>query len=127
MELGKNVNEQVRIYHHGKSDEMGIRIGTFDINSSRSSNFESVQWRSNELQYGRKKASRIKHELEEQGIHFKKDQDERHTGTTFKHGPLVRPPPGSCSEPNRKVKMGRKETVACKRSLNSGSGRPEID
>ncbi|GFU52679.1 uncharacterized protein TNCV_3893371 [Trichonephila clavipes] len=70
--------DQVRIYHHKKSDEMGIRIGTSDINSSRSSNFESVQWRSNELQYGRKKGSRVKRELEEQGISFKKDQDERH-------------------------------------------------
>ncbi|GFU52691.1 uncharacterized protein TNCV_3893431 [Trichonephila clavipes] len=79
------------------------------------------------LEYGRKEGPRVKHELEEQGISFKKYQDERHTGTTLRHGPLVRPPPGFWSEPNRKVKMGRKETVACKRSLNSGSGRPEED
>ncbi|GFV67770.1 hypothetical protein TNCV_4624501 [Trichonephila clavipes] len=48
-----------------------------------------------------------------------------------KHNNLViwksgeRSPPGSWSEPNRKLKMGRKETLAYKRSLDSGSGGPE--
>ncbi|GFW94210.1 uncharacterized protein TNCV_1979501 [Trichonephila clavipes] len=75
--------DQVRIYHHRKSDEMEIRTGSSDSNSSRhkSSSFESIQRRSNESQS----------------------------------------PPGSWSEPNRKLKMGMKET----RSLDSGSGRPE--
>ncbi|GFU09856.1 uncharacterized protein TNCV_1292291 [Trichonephila clavipes] len=49
--------DQVRIYHHRKSDEMEIRTGSSDSSSSRykSSNFESVQRRSNESPYGRKK------------------------------------------------------------------------
>ncbi|GFW12944.1 uncharacterized protein TNCV_3328761 [Trichonephila clavipes] len=44
--------DQVRIYHRRKSDEMEIRTGRSDSNSSRhkSSNFESVQRRSNESQ-----------------------------------------------------------------------------
>ncbi|GFW12943.1 uncharacterized protein TNCV_3328751 [Trichonephila clavipes] len=44
---------------------------------------------------------------------------------TDKRGPLIRSPPGSWSEPNRKIKMGRKETLVYKRSLDSGSGGPE--
>ncbi|GFU99013.1 uncharacterized protein TNCV_3382571 [Trichonephila clavipes] len=70
--LGKmltvNVN-QVRIYHHRKSHEMGIRTSSSDSNNSRSksSNFESVRRRSNESQYGRKKGSGVKRELEEKG------------------------------------------------------------
>ncbi|GFU58590.1 hypothetical protein TNCV_2100511 [Trichonephila clavipes] len=57
---------------------------------------------------------------------FKKDQeDERHTGTTDKHGPLIRSPPGSWSEPHRKPKMGRKETLAYKPLLDCGSEGPE--
>ncbi|GFY34426.1 hypothetical protein TNCV_3978861 [Trichonephila clavipes] len=44
--------DQVRIYHHRKSDELDIRTGSLDSNISRykSSNFESVQRRSNESQ-----------------------------------------------------------------------------
>ncbi|GFU09198.1 uncharacterized protein TNCV_1122151 [Trichonephila clavipes] len=120
--------DQVKIYHR-KNDEMEIRTVSSDNNSSRykSSNFESVQRRSNESQYGRKKGLGVKRELEEKGISFffKKDQGERHTGTTDKRGPLIRSPPGSWSEPNRKLKMGRKETLADKRSLDSRSGGPE--
>ncbi|GFT17653.1 retrovirus-related Pol polyprotein from transposon 412 [Trichonephila clavipes] len=119
--------DQVRIYHHRKSDEMEIRTNSSDNNSSsyKSSNFESVQWRSNQSQYGRKKGSGVKRELEEKGISFKKDQDERHTGKTDKRGPLIRSPPGSWSEPNRKLKRGRKETLLYKGSFDSGSGGPE--
>ncbi|GFX28329.1 uncharacterized protein TNCV_1125831 [Trichonephila clavipes] len=67
--------DQVRIYSHKKSDEIEIRTGSSDSNSSRlkSSNFESVQQRSNESQYGRKKWSGVKRELEEKGIRFFKE------------------------------------------------------
>ncbi|GFU14318.1 uncharacterized protein TNCV_3491291 [Trichonephila clavipes] len=61
---------------------MEKRTGSLNSNSSRheSSSFESVQWKSNESQYGGKKGSGVKRELEEKGIRFKKDQGERHTG-----------------------------------------------
>ncbi|GFX19578.1 uncharacterized protein TNCV_2074861 [Trichonephila clavipes] len=36
-----------------------------------------------------------------------------------------KPPPGCWSEPNRKVKKGRRETLAYKRSFKSGFGGPE--
>ncbi|GFT89589.1 uncharacterized protein TNCV_1610751 [Trichonephila clavipes] len=55
---GLTVNvDQVKIYRHRKCDEMEIRTGSSDSNSSshESSGFERVQWRSNESQYGRKK------------------------------------------------------------------------
>ncbi|GFT65141.1 uncharacterized protein TNCV_698351 [Trichonephila clavipes] len=58
-------------------------------------------------------------------VQIKKDHDDRHRGTANKRGPLISSPPGSWSEPNRKLKMGRKETLAYKRSLDSGSGGPE--
>ncbi|GFU15698.1 retrovirus-related Pol polyprotein from transposon 297 [Trichonephila clavipes] len=66
--------DQVRIYHHRKSDEMEIGTVSSDSNSSRhkSSNFESVQRRSNESQYSRKKGSGVKRELEGKGISFLK-------------------------------------------------------
>ncbi|GFU54853.1 hypothetical protein TNCV_4939691 [Trichonephila clavipes] len=41
-------------------------------------------------------------------------------------GALIRSPPGSWSEPNRKLKMSRKETLGYKRSFNSGCGGPEM-
>ncbi|GFT76268.1 uncharacterized protein TNCV_564471 [Trichonephila clavipes] len=68
--------DQVRIYRHRKCDEMEIRTGSSDSNSSRhkSSSFESVQRRSNESQYGRKKGSGVKRELEEKGITFFKER-----------------------------------------------------
>ncbi|GFT01949.1 uncharacterized protein TNCV_3056921 [Trichonephila clavipes] len=81
-----------------KSDEMEIRTGSSDSNSSRykSSNFESVQRRSNESQYGRKKGSGVKLELGKRDKFFlKKYQGERHTGTIYNRGPLIRSPPGS--------------------------------
>ncbi|GFS66868.1 uncharacterized protein TNCV_230491 [Trichonephila clavipes] len=91
--------DQVRIYRHRKCDEMEIRTGSSDSNSSRheSSSFDRVQWRSNESQYGRKKGSEVKRELEEKGISFKKDQGERHTSKTDKRGPLIRSTPSSWS------------------------------
>ncbi|GFV77776.1 uncharacterized protein TNCV_1575241 [Trichonephila clavipes] len=55
-----------------KSDEMEIRASSSDSNSPRhkSSNFENVQWRLTESQYGIKKESGVKRELEEKGISF---------------------------------------------------------
>ncbi|GFV12053.1 uncharacterized protein TNCV_669841 [Trichonephila clavipes] len=106
---------------------MEIKTGSLDSNSSRhkSSSFESIQWRSNESQYGRKKGSGVKRELEGKGISFFKiDQGERHTGKTDKCGPLIRSP-HSWSEPSRKLKRRRKENIGYKRSRESGSGGPE--
>ncbi|GFV60852.1 uncharacterized protein TNCV_924661 [Trichonephila clavipes] len=67
--------DQVGIYSHRKSSEMEIRTGSSDSNSSRykSSNFESVQRRSNELQYSKKKGCDVKRELDEKGISVKID------------------------------------------------------
>ncbi|GFX67876.1 uncharacterized protein TNCV_207201 [Trichonephila clavipes] len=95
---------------------MEIRTGSLDGNNSRykSSNFESVQRRSNESQYGRKKGSGVKRELEGKGISFKKDQGERHTGTADKRGPLIRSTPSSWRQINTRTKMWRKETLAYK-------------
>ncbi|GFX67870.1 DUF5641 domain-containing protein [Trichonephila clavipes] len=72
------------MYRNRKCDEMVIRTGSSGSNNSRceSSSFESVQWRSNESQYGRKKGSVVKHELGGKGINFKKDQGERHTNNS---------------------------------------------
>ncbi|GFT50515.1 uncharacterized protein TNCV_551341 [Trichonephila clavipes] len=44
---------------------------------------------------------------------------------TDKHGPLIISPPGSWSEPNRKLKRGRKDTLVYKRSPDYGSGGAE--
>ncbi|GFW66521.1 uncharacterized protein TNCV_3840612 [Trichonephila clavipes] len=50
---------QVRIYRHRECDEMEIRTGSSDSNSSRqeSDSFDRVQRRSSESQYSRKKGS----------------------------------------------------------------------
>ncbi|GFT19030.1 uncharacterized protein TNCV_3212581 [Trichonephila clavipes] len=91
--------DHVRIYRHKKCDKMEIRTGCSDSNSSRheASSFESVQRRSNESQYGK----------------------------TDKRGPLIRSPPSSWTEPRRKFKISKKETLGYKRSHGSRSGRPE--
>ncbi|GFW21934.1 uncharacterized protein TNCV_4822171 [Trichonephila clavipes] len=106
---------------------MEIRTSSYDINSSsyKSNNFESMQPRSNESQYSRKNGSGERRELEEKGISFKKDQGEKHTDKTDKRGPLMRSPPGSWTEPRRKFKISKKETLGCKRSRDSGSGGPK--
>ncbi|GFY12402.1 uncharacterized protein TNCV_1798241 [Trichonephila clavipes] len=112
--------DQVRLYHHRKSNEMETRTSSSDNNSSsyKSNNFKGLQPRSNESQYSRKNGSGKRHELEEKGRGLKKDQGERHTSTSSNRRPPVRSSTGSCTEPNRKVKMGRKETLAYKRSLD---------
>ncbi|GFX49665.1 uncharacterized protein TNCV_1637031 [Trichonephila clavipes] len=106
---------------------MEIRTDISDSNSSHNklSRFESEQRRTNESQYGRKRGSGVKRGLEEKEISFKIFQGERHKDKTDKRGPLIKSHPGSCSEPSRKFKMSRKETLAYKRSLHSGSGEPE--
>ncbi|GFW45825.1 uncharacterized protein TNCV_4495451 [Trichonephila clavipes] len=118
--------DQVRIYHRRKSDEMEIRTGSSDSNSSRykSSIFESVQRRSNESQHGRKKGSGVKCELEEKGLVLRKI---RVRGTQV--GPIranhlsdQHQAPGHKQIPELK---GVKKKLAYKRSLNSGSGGPE--
>ncbi|GFT27736.1 uncharacterized protein TNCV_3571011 [Trichonephila clavipes] len=119
--------DQVRLYHHRKSDEMEIRTRSSDNNSSsyKPNNFEGRQPRSNESQYSRKKGSGERRELEENGTGIKKDQSERHTGTASNRRPLVRSSPGSWIEPNRRTKKCRKETLGYKRSINSVSEGPD--
>ncbi|GFS66658.1 retrovirus-related Pol polyprotein from transposon opus [Trichonephila clavipes] len=91
--------DQVRIYRHRKCDDMEIRTSSLDINSSRgiSSSFETVQRRSNELQYGRKKGSDVKRESS----------------------------PSSWSQTSRKIKRSKNQNIGYKRSRESGSGGPE--
>ncbi|GFV12017.1 uncharacterized protein TNCV_669481 [Trichonephila clavipes] len=96
---------------------MEIRTGGSYSNSSRqkSSSFDRVQQRSNELQYGKKKGSDVKHELEEKGLSFKNVQGERHTNKTNKRGPLNRSIPSSWSEKSRRIKRSKKEIIGKKR------------
>ncbi|GFU52520.1 retrovirus-related Pol polyprotein from transposon opus [Trichonephila clavipes] len=84
--------DQVRIYRHGKSDKKEIRTGSTDSGSlhNESSGFDRIKRRSNESQDGKKKGSEVKRELEETGLSFKNDQDEKHTNMTNKRGPLIR-------------------------------------
>ncbi|GFU57710.1 uncharacterized protein TNCV_3638621 [Trichonephila clavipes] len=64
-----------------KCDEMEIRTGSSDSNSSRhkSSSFDRVQRRTSELQNDRKKGLDVKRELEEKGLSFKNDQETPNT------------------------------------------------
>ncbi|GFU10091.1 uncharacterized protein TNCV_3448931 [Trichonephila clavipes] len=103
------------------------RTSSFDSNSSRytSSNFDGVQPRSNESQYSRKNGSGERRELEKKGASFKADQGERHTGIASNRRPLVRSSSGSWTEPNRRIKKCKKETLGFKKSGQSGSGGPE--
>ncbi|GFY20992.1 uncharacterized protein TNCV_3990361 [Trichonephila clavipes] len=59
------------------------------------------------------------------GTEFPIDQGERHTGKTDKRRPLIRSLSGSWSEPSRKLKISRKETIGYKQLRGSGSGGPE--
>ncbi|PRD29114.1 UNVERIFIED_CONTAM: hypothetical protein NCL1_30375 [Trichonephila clavipes] len=65
----------------GNATRWRIRTGSSDSNSSRqeSSSFDRVQRRSNESQYGSKKGSDVKRELEEKGISFLRKIRERDT------------------------------------------------
>ncbi|GFV49106.1 uncharacterized protein TNCV_236401 [Trichonephila clavipes] len=88
--------DQVKLYHHRKSDEIEIRTSSSDNNSSsyRSNNFEGLR----------------------------KDQGERHTSIASNRRPLVRSLLRSWTEPNRRTKQCKKDTLIFKRS---GSGGPE--
>ncbi|GFW85286.1 hypothetical protein TNCV_3250231 [Trichonephila clavipes] len=46
------------------------------------------------------------HKLEDKGISFKKDQGERHTGTTDKRGALIRSTPSSWKHQLTELKEG---------------------
>ncbi|GFX16479.1 hypothetical protein TNCV_22501 [Trichonephila clavipes] len=106
---------------------MEIRTSSSDNISSRYklNNFEGIQPRSNESQYIMKNGSGERRELEGKGTSFKKDQGERHTGTASNRRPLVRSSPSSWTEPDRRIKKCKKETLEFKRSWRSGSGGPE--
>ncbi|GFX49682.1 uncharacterized protein TNCV_1637201 [Trichonephila clavipes] len=119
--------DQVKLYHLRKSDDKEIRTSSFDSNSSRykSSKFEGVQPRPNESQYSRNNGSGERRDLEKKGICLKKDQGERQSSISSNRRPLVRSSPGSWTEPNRRTKKSRKETLGYKRSSQAGSGVPE--
>ncbi|GFV21423.1 hypothetical protein TNCV_2371801 [Trichonephila clavipes] len=72
-----------------------------------------------------KSGSGEKRELEEKRTSLKKDQGERHTSIASNRRPLVRSSPGSWTEPNRRTKKCKKETLGFKKSWQSGSGGPE--
>ncbi|GFX61562.1 retrovirus-related Pol polyprotein from transposon 412 [Trichonephila clavipes] len=118
---------KVRKYRHRKCDETEIRTGSSDSGSLRdeSSGFDRVQRRSNESQYGKKKGSEVKRELEEKGLSFRNDQGEKHPNKTNKRGPLIRSIPSSWSEKGRMIKRSKKERLGYKRSHESRSGGPE--
>ncbi|GFX01830.1 uncharacterized protein TNCV_1022331 [Trichonephila clavipes] len=101
--------DQVRLYHHRKSDEKEIRTSSSDSNSSmyKSSNFEGVQSLSNESQYSRKNGPDVSRELEEQGTGLKKDLGERHTSIANNRRRFVRSSPGSWTAPNKRKKEKR--------------------
>ncbi|GFW39524.1 retrovirus-related Pol polyprotein from transposon gypsy [Trichonephila clavipes] len=90
--------DQVRTYHHRKCDQMEIRTGSSESNSSRqeSSSFNRVQRISNESQYG----------------------------ATDKHGSLIRSTSSSWSETSR-IKRNKNPKTRYKRSRESGPGVPE--
>ncbi|GFU58535.1 uncharacterized protein TNCV_4894671 [Trichonephila clavipes] len=88
---------------------MEIRTGSSDSNSSHheSSSFENVQRSSKESQFGRKKGSGEKHELEGKGISFfKKDQGYKRSHDSGSGGL------------QRKIQKGSDHTVP-KRALSS--------
>ncbi|GFW91313.1 uncharacterized protein TNCV_737281 [Trichonephila clavipes] len=120
----RDVQVKVRIYRHRKCDETEIRTGSSDNNSlcDESSGFDRVQRRSNESQYGKKKGSDVKRELEEKGLSFlKMIRVLRHTNNTNKRGPLIRSIPSSWSEKSRRIKRSKNEIIGYKRSRESGS------
>ncbi|GFY31540.1 hypothetical protein TNCV_4693841 [Trichonephila clavipes] len=106
---------------------MEIRTSSSDNNSSsyKSNNFEGRQPVSNESLYSRKNGSGERRELEEKGTSIKKDQGERHTGTARNRVSLVRSSPDSSTEPIRRTKKCKKETLGFKTSWQSGPGGPE--
>ncbi|GFW93312.1 uncharacterized protein TNCV_2604301 [Trichonephila clavipes] len=91
--------DQVRTYRHRKYDETEIGTGSSDNGNLRdeSRGFDRVQRRSNESRDGEKKGSEVKRELEEKGLSFRNNQDEKHTNKTNKRGPLIRSIPSSWS------------------------------
>ncbi|GFU95567.1 uncharacterized protein TNCV_3543121 [Trichonephila clavipes] len=64
--------DQVRIYRHRKCGKTEIGTGSSDNGSlcDESSGFDRVQRRSNESQYGKKKGSDVKRDLEEKRLSF---------------------------------------------------------
>ncbi|GFW21243.1 uncharacterized protein TNCV_3774541 [Trichonephila clavipes] len=126
IRLMVNVN-QVRIYRLRKCDEMQIRTGSSDSKGlcDGSSSFDRVQGRSSELQYGRKKGSDVKRELEEKGLSFKNEQGVRHANKTNKRGPLISSIPSSWSEKSRRIKRIKDKILRYKRSREYESSGPE--
>ncbi|GFX96380.1 uncharacterized protein TNCV_2054991 [Trichonephila clavipes] len=88
--------DQVRIYHHRKSDEMEIRTGSSDaiVNAINRVILKAC------------------------------NGDQMSSSTTDKCGPLIRSAPSSWTTINR-AERGRTETLAYKQWLDSGSGGPE--
>ncbi|GFV82905.1 uncharacterized protein TNCV_1179201 [Trichonephila clavipes] len=74
---------------------------------------------SNESQYSRDNGPGERREANEKVTGLEEDQGERHTSVA------IRSSPSAWTEPNRRTKKCRKETLGYKRSFNSGFGGPE--
>ncbi|GFX75532.1 uncharacterized protein TNCV_4714391 [Trichonephila clavipes] len=110
-----------------KCDETEIGTGSSDNGSLRdeSSGFDRVHRRSNDSQDGKKKGSEVKSELEEKGLSFRNNQEEKHTNKTNKRGPFIRSIPSSWSAKDRMIKNIKNEKLGYKRLNESRSGGPE--
>ncbi|GFU79560.1 uncharacterized protein TNCV_3647881 [Trichonephila clavipes] len=82
--------DQVRLYHQRISGKNEIRVGSSDRNGSR-------------------------REVIEKGTSLNEDQGERHTSIASKRRSLIRSSPTVQTEPNRRTKKCRNETLGCKR------------
>ncbi|GFY08166.1 uncharacterized protein TNCV_1355791 [Trichonephila clavipes] len=73
----------------------------------------------------KKVVAKFKPKFEDSYRVLEKDQGETHTSIASNRRPLVRSSPGSWTEPNRRTKKCRKETLGFKRSWQSGLRGPE--
>ncbi|GFX98732.1 uncharacterized protein TNCV_1503101 [Trichonephila clavipes] len=133
--------DQVRIYRHRKSDDMEIRTATRGLLATDHVilNHGQVTWTTPELApplltttpHQREDVSALdrfnvhrcptRRVFSGTGIELMTCLPWLDTLTTG----LPQPLPGSWTEPCRKLKMSRKETIVYKRSRDSGSGGPE--
>ncbi|GFT87765.1 uncharacterized protein TNCV_3082591 [Trichonephila clavipes] len=120
--------DQVRIYRHRKSGETEIGTGSSDNGSlcDESSGFDRVQRISNESQYGKKKGSDVKRDLEENGLSFFKkmirvrDTQMRQISTDHLSDQYL-----FLSLRKVELKEAKMQFCGFKRSRESGSNGPE--
>ncbi|GFY09783.1 uncharacterized protein TNCV_3697451 [Trichonephila clavipes] len=107
---------------------MEIRTGSSDSNNSRheSSSFESIQQRSNESQYGRKKLSGVKRELEEKGISFLRKIRARGTQFEPEKAENITTAPTSKSKQGQAARIPEAEVVNNRIGRRGKEGRTAI-